>query len=81
MPNMRPQIVNYLTLAFVVLCNLPMHAQLSAEDPGSGPPPPPPPPTVPDLPVDSGLWLLLVAGLGYGAYLIFQKKFFKGIRA
>ena len=29
-------------------------------------PPPIPPPPPPGLPIDGGLWMLLIAGIGYG---------------
>lgn len=38
---------------------------------GQGPPPPPPP--QPGLPIDGGIWLLLISGLIYGVYKIRKK--------
>ncbi|WP_407932371.1 PID-CTERM protein-sorting domain-containing protein [Aequorivita vitellina] len=37
-------------------------------------PPPNPPPPGPQLPIDDSIWILIVAGLIYGLYIIYQKN-------
>lgn len=38
------------------------------------PPPNPPPPPGPQLPIDGSLWILLLAGLIYGFFIVYKKK-------
>ena len=64
---MRPQIVRILTLLLLVLAGSPMLAQ----DGGSGPPPPTTPP--PELPIDSGLSILIVLALAYGSFVAYKR--------
>lgn len=71
---MRPQIVKKLTL---ILCTL-MGAPVLAQQFGGASAPPVPdsshlPPPPPELPIDSGLTLLLIAGLVYGTYFMWKK--------
>ena len=67
---MRPQIVTILTF-FVGLFS----TYTASAQPTSGGNPPPPPPTTPppELPLDSAIWLLLVAGAIYGIYFTLKK--------
>jgi len=81
MPIMRPQIVNYLILAFVVLCNLPMHAQLAAGSEGNVPPPPARSPDPPDGPIDNGILFLIIIAIVYGVSLAFHQMRVKRNRA
>jgi len=67
---MRPQIVLILALVLSLLNSTIMQAQLTG---GSGPPPPPPPTPPPELPLDSGILLLIVAGIIYGAYVAYRR--------
>lgn len=68
---MRPQIVKKIKiLAPVVLCFLISAIMLGQADAASsGPPTPEMGRTPPELPIDSGLLFLLIAGLGYGIYI------------
>lgn len=80
---MRPQIVkNIKTLVSTVLCLLISAIALCQTDASSsGPPAPNMDRTPPDLslPIDSGLLLLLMAGLGYGIYTITKRMKAKSI--
>ena len=67
---MRPQIVAILALVLSLLNSTIMQAQVSG---GSGSPPPPPPTPPPELPLDSGILLLVIAGIGYGSYVAIKK--------
>ncbi|MBT8262727.1 MAG: hypothetical protein KJO05_07885 [Bacteroidia bacterium] len=60
---MRPQIVAILTIVLSLLNSTVMHAQATS-------PPPPPPTPPPELPLDSGIILLIIAGLIYGCYKV-----------
>ena len=64
---MRPQIVAILAIVLSLLNGTVMHAQ-SADTP---PPPPPTPP--PELPLDSGIIVLLLAGLIYGTVVVARR--------
>ena len=67
---MRPQIVTILSF-FVGLCStFSASAQLTS---GGTPPPPPPTTPPPELPLDSAIWVLLIAGVVYGVYYTFKK--------
>ena len=74
---MRPQIVkNIKIIAPAALCFLTGAIMLGQADAGSsGPPAPNMSRTPPDLslPIDSGLLFLLIAGLGYGIYIIAKR--------
>lgn len=63
---MRPQIVAILTIVLSLLNGTVMHAQVDT-------PPPPPPTPPPELPLDSGMFLLLIAGLIYGSYIVLKR--------
>ena len=80
---MRPQIVkNIKILALTALCFLISTIMLGQADAGSsGPPAPNMSRTPPDLslPIDSGLLLLLIAGLGYGIYITVKRMKAKNI--
>lgn len=67
---MRPQIVIILALALSLWNSANMLGQSIASDN----PPPPPQRTPVDLPIDSGIYFLLAAGVIYGIYLIARKK-------
>lgn len=68
---MRPQIVNKIKiLAPGVLCFLTSAISLGqARSASSGPPAPEMGRTPIELPIDSGLMILLIAGLAYGVYV------------
>ncbi len=67
---MRPQIVKILTF-FVGMCSTySVSAQLTS---GGTPPPPPPTTPPPELPLDSAIWFLLIAGVVYGVYFTVKK--------
>ncbi len=78
---MRPQIVKKIKiLAPVALCFLLSAIMLGqAETGSSGPPAPNMNRTPPDLPIDSGLLFLLIAGLGYGIYITAKRMKAKNI--
>ncbi|MEM0517476.1 MULTISPECIES: PID-CTERM protein-sorting domain-containing protein [Aequorivita] len=38
------------------------------------PPPNDPPPPGPQLPIDDSLWILIVAGLIYGIYIVYKHR-------
>lgn len=68
---MRPQIVTILTFIVGLFGTFSASAQLT-----SGGTPPPPPPTrtpPPELPLDSAILLLLIAGVIYGVYFTMKK--------
>ena len=75
---MRPQIVFILALLLSTLSNTAMHAQLSG---GGGAPPPPPPTPPPELPLDSGILVLIAAGLIYGGFVAFRRIKIAGSRS
>ena len=68
---MRPQIVTILSFFVGLFSTYSASAQLT----GGGNPPPPPPTTTPppELPLDSAIWFLLVAGVIYGIYFTVKK--------
>lgn len=72
-PNMRPQIVTILTLMLLLFNSSTMLGQ--TPDGGSGPPPPTGPP--PELPLDNGLILLVIAGIALGIYTLAKKYRFR----
>lgn len=69
---MRPQIVNkFKILAPAVLCFLTSAIALGqARSASSGPPAPEMGRTPIELPIDSGLMILMIAGLAYGIYIV-----------
>jgi len=67
---MRPQIVIILAQILSLLSSTAMRAQLSQ---GGGTPPPPPPTPPPELPLDSGILVLLAAGIIYGGFVAFRR--------
>ncbi len=68
---MRPQIVTILTFLLFSMNSISMLGQSSTASSG---PPPPAQRTPPELPIDSSVYLLLIAGIVYGIYLITKKK-------
>ena len=67
---MRPQIVKILTLILFVINSTVMLSQSLSSDSG------PPPPTNnrgPELPIDNSIFILIVLGLIYGAYITYKK--------
>ena len=68
---MRPQIVIILTILLFSLNSISMLGQSSTASSG---PPPPPQRTPVDLPIDSSIYLLLVAGIVYGIYIVAKNK-------
>ncbi len=73
---MRPQIVTIVTLVLFIVNSATMLGQSSGQDSG---PPPPTQRTPGDLPIDNGLYILLIAGIIYGAYIILQRRKAKNI--
>lgn len=69
---MRPQIVIILTFVLSFFNNTPMLAQLRSGE--TGPPPPVRTPPPPELPIDSGLLILLVIGIVFGCYVVLKKR-------
>ncbi|MFT5102497.1 MAG: hypothetical protein ACI86C_000136 [Candidatus Latescibacterota bacterium] len=67
-PHMRPQSVTILSFSVGLFSAFSAAAQLTG---GGNPPPPTTPP--PELPLDSAIWLLLVAGVIYGIYFTVKK--------
>lgn len=67
---MRPQIVTILTFIVGLCSSFNASAQLTS---GGDPPPPPPTTPPPELPLDSAIWMLVVAGVVYGIYLTVKK--------
>ncbi len=69
---MRPQIVLILALVLSLLNSTTMHAQLTG---GPGPPPPPASRSdhPPELPLDSEISLLIIAGIIYGFFVVFRR--------
>ncbi|GEQ84932.1 hypothetical protein ULMS_04400 [Patiriisocius marinistellae] len=68
---MRPQIVSILTFVLCFLAAVPMLAQ--GPSASSGPPAPGRGPTLPELPLDTNIVILFIAGLIYGAYVAYKK--------
>ena len=71
---MRPQIVT-ITVTVLFLVN---SALMLGQSGGDGPPPPAQR-TPGDLPIDNGLYILLVAGIIYGVYFLLQRRKAKNI--
>lgn len=67
---MRPQIVLILALVLSLLNSTVMLAQTTG---GGGVPPPPPPTPPPEFPLDSGILLLIVAGIIYGSAVAWRR--------
>ncbi|MFN8285145.1 MAG: hypothetical protein U0V74_00230 [Chitinophagales bacterium] len=65
---MKKRHLQYLLLVALVICAGAVFAQ-------GGPPPPPPPPAPPppNTPIDGGVFLMLAAGLAYGAKKLYSK--------
>lgn len=68
---MRPQIVTILTFLLFLMNSITLLGQSSTASSG---PPPPPQRTPPELPIDSSIYLLVIAGIIYGVYVVLQKK-------
>jgi len=66
---MRPQSVIILSFVVGLFSAFSAAAQLT----GGGNPPPPTTTPPPELPLDSAIWLLLVAGVIYGIYFTVKK--------
>ena len=68
---MRPQIVTILTFLLFLMNSISLLGQSSTATSG---PPPPPQRTPPELPIDSSVYLLVIAGIIYGIYVMVQKR-------
>jgi len=68
---MRPQIVRILTGILTLFTSINMLAQRSSA--GSGPPSPTNQ-RGPELPIDNGIFILILAGLAIGFYVILKKN-------
>ncbi len=73
---MRPQIVTIVTFVLFIANSTLMLGQSSGKESG---PPPPAQRTPGELPIDSGLYILLLAGIIYGAYVLLQRRKAKNI--
>ncbi len=73
---MRPQIVTIATLVLFLANSTLMLGQSKGKDAG---PPEPALRTPGELPIDSGFYILLIAGIIYGAYVLLQKRKAKNI--
>jgi len=69
---MRPQIVKLLTSLCCFLAAIPMLSQ--GPSPGGGPPPPDRGPTLPELPIDDNILILMVIGLFFGIYALVKRN-------
>ncbi|MDC8005128.1 hypothetical protein POV27_13790 [Aureisphaera galaxeae] len=73
---MRPQIVTIATLVLFLVNSTLMLGQSTGKEAG---PPPPAQRTPGELPIDSGLYILLIAGIIYGVYVLLQRRKAKNI--
>lgn len=62
---MRPQIVKIFVLGLVFL--LPNVAMAQSPPPPTGPPPP-------GFPIDANIFILIILGLVYGAYVAYKRR-------
>jgi len=69
---MRPQIVKILTLILFVFNSISMLGQTSNKS--SGPPPPDQALAPPGYPIDDNVFILIVIGLVFGAYVAYKKQ-------
>lgn len=67
---MRPQIVKILTIMLFLLNSFYMLGQSSSAKSG----PPPPPQRTPQLPIDTNIYILIVAGILLGIYVVLKNK-------
>jgi hypothetical protein len=68
---MRPQIVKILVFIISLVSSGSMFSQSGGVDSN---PPPPPQATPPELPIDSGVLLLVIVGILYGAFVLIRRK-------
>ena len=68
---MRPQIVKIIHLVCFFVTATPMLGQTSV---GQGPPAPTKGPTLPELPIDDNIIILMIAAIVYGVFIAYRKK-------
>ncbi|MEZ4778064.1 MAG: hypothetical protein R2786_01615 [Flavobacteriaceae bacterium] len=68
---MRPQIVTIVAFLLFILNSISMLGQSTTASSG---PPPPSQGRGPELPIDSSIYILLIAGILYGVYILLKKK-------
>ena len=73
---MRSQIVTIITLALFLINSATMLGQSTG---GNSGPPPPAQRTPGELPIDGGIYILIVAGIILGIYTVFQLRRSKSI--
>ncbi|MGK0386360.1 MAG: hypothetical protein ACI849_000970 [Patiriisocius sp.] len=69
---MRPQIVKILTLVCSFILVTPMLGQGSPAS--QGPPAPTQGPTLPELPIDDNIIILMLVAIAYGVFVAYRKN-------
>ena len=69
---MRPQIVKIITLVCLFVTATPMLGQTPGVS--QGPPAPTQGPTLPELPIDDNIIILIIIAIVYGVFVAYRKK-------